>query len=75
MFDDIGKVLDIDTCDGQTVVVEDGREGVEGVEEGGGDFGDEGGAEGGDVLMGRYDRGVGEVIGQPGATRQPGTRD
>ena len=75
MFDDVGDVLDIDTCEGQTVVVEDGREGVEDVEQGGGYFGEKGGVEGGGVLMGRADRGVREVIGQPGGTKPPERRD
>ena len=68
MFDDVGSVFDIDPCEGQTVVVEDGREGVEDMEEGGGDFGTEGRAEGGGILMGRSDRGMGEEIGEPGET-------
>ena len=75
MFDDVGNVFNIDTCEGQTVVVEDGGEGVEEGREGGGDLGGEGRAEGGGTLIGRNERGVGEDIGQPGETRPPGRRD
>ena len=41
---------------------------MEGRGKGGGDLGTEGRTEGGDVLMGRSDRGMGEDIGQPGET-------